>query len=298
MKTLVIGSKGFIGTHLTNYFEKKGYQVYGADVVVDYTSENYFYIDSVKTGFKEIFEQVAFELCVNCSGAANVPDSLNNPLRDFRLNTANVFEILEAIRKYNADCKMINLSSAAIYGNPESLPVKESQICEPVSPYGMHKLYSEKICYEFNRFFNIKTISLRIFSAFGEGLHKQLFWDLYQKSKESNTIELFGTGKESRDFIYVKDLVVLIEKVALQASFDGSAINAASGNETRIKDAVQTFISLWNPEIKADFSGVERKGDPSRWVADVSLAKKLGFSNQYSLEEGLANYVSWLRKEK
>jgi len=298
MKILVIGSKGFIGTHLTEYFKQKGHQVYGADVVVDYISDNYFFIDSVKTGFKDIFEENSFELCVNCSGAASVPDSLNNPLRDFRLNSANVFEILEAIRKHNADCKMINLSSAAVYGNPESLPVKESQACLPVSPYGMHKLYSEKICSEFNRFFNLKTISLRIFSAFGEGLHKQLFWDVYQKSIKGNTIELFGTGDESRDFIYVKDLVVLIENVACNASFDGSAINAASGQETRIKDAVLTFMSLWNPKIEVRFSGVERKGDPSRWVADVTLSEKLGFSNQYSLEEGLANYISWLRKEK
>jgi dTDP-glucose 4,6-dehydratase/UDP-glucose 4-epimerase len=298
MKILVVGSKGFIGSHVFEYFKGKGHQTFGADVIVDYTSDNYFLIDSVKTGFKDIFEKESFDLCLNCSGASSVPDSLNNPLRDFRLNATNVFEILEAIRKHNPNCKMINLSSAAVYGNPDVLPIKESQTCMPISPYGMHKLYSEKICDEFYRFFNIKTISLRIFSAFGEGLRKQLFWDLFKKSTKDNKIELFGTGKETRDFIYIKDLVSLIEKVALHAPFDGRSVNAASGQETTIKDAVNTFLSLWNPNVKAHFTGLERKGDPNRWIADVTLAKDLGFSNQYSLEKGLTNYIIWLQKEK
>lgn len=298
MKILVVGSKGFIGSHVFEYFRGKGYQIFGADSIVDYTSENYFLIDSVKTGFKEIFEQESFDLCINCSGAANVPESLKNPLRDFRLNVTIVFEILEAIRKHNTSCKMINLSSAAVYGNPASLPVKESQACDPLSPYGMHKYYSEKICYEFYRFFDIKTVSLRIFSAFGEGLQKQLFWDVFKKSTRDRKIELFGTGKETRDFIYIKDLVSLIENVAVYATFDGKAINAASGQETSIKDAVSIFLSLWNPKLKAHFTGLERKGDPNRWIADVSIAKSLGFVNHYSIEEGLANYIIWLRKEK
>jgi dTDP-glucose 4,6-dehydratase/UDP-glucose 4-epimerase len=298
MKILIVGSKGFIGTHVLNHFKDRGFSVYGADIVVDYTLDNYFLVDSVKTGFKEIFENESFDLCINCSGAASVPASLKSPLRDFRLNTNNVFEILEAIRKHNPSCKFINLSSAAVYGNPESLPIKESQPNKPVSPYGMHKFYSEQICYEFHRFFGLKTISLRIFSAYGEGLRKQLFWDLFQKSLKAQTIELFGTGKESRDFIYIKDLVCLIEKVAEKASFDGEAINAASGIEKSIKDAVDTFILLWNPQINVRFTGLERKGDPNRWVADVSIAKKLGFSNRYSLKEGLINYVEWLKKEK
>ena len=298
MRVLVIGSKGFIGSHVLKHFKAMNHEVYGADVVVDYTSKNYFHVDSVKTGFKEIFERESFDLCINCSGAGNVSESLVQPLRDFRLNTVNVFEILEAIRKHNPDCKMINLSSAAVYGNPKSLPVKESQDCHPVSPYGMHKLYSERICDEFHRFFNLKTLSLRIFSAFGEGLHKQLFWDLFKKSLESNTIELFGTGKESRDFIYIKDLVSLIELVSLNAKFDGRPINAACGKEIIIQNAVQTFLSFWNPKVKVRFTGRERQGDPERWLGDVSKIEALGFSQKYSLEEGLSNYVSWLRKEK
>jgi dTDP-glucose 4,6-dehydratase/UDP-glucose 4-epimerase len=298
IKILVIGSKGFIGTHALNYFKEKNYEAYGADIVVDYTSENYFLIDYVTTGFKELFSQNNFDVCINCSGAANVADSLYNPLRDYRLNVNNVFEILEAIRIYNSDCKMINLSSAAVYGEPAELPVKESQEKRPLSPYGMHKLYSEKICYEYYTFFGIKTISLRVFSAYGEGLRKQLFWDLYKKSLKKLEIKLFGHGQEARDFIYIEDLVCLIEKVLLFAKFDGTTLNAASGVEITIEEAVNTFFSIWKPQASIQFTGLERKGDPKRWLADISLAKKLNFSTKFTLREGLTNYIAWLQKEK
>ena len=95
IKALVIGSKGFIGSHLLKSLSFRGaFEVWGCDVVNDYTSANYFVIDASNSDFEEIFEGNQFELCINCSGSASVPETLIHPFRDFLLNTVNVFKFL------------------------------------------------------------------------------------------------------------------------------------------------------------------------------------------------------------
>src|SRR5687768_12482309 len=118
MTLLVIGSKGFIGSHMYNYLHGAGHKVYGCDVLVDYNDQNYYQVDATNATYDELFASHKFNGCINCSGAASVPDSLVHPLRDFHLNTNNVYLILDAIRRHRPECKFINLSSAAIYGNP------------------------------------------------------------------------------------------------------------------------------------------------------------------------------------
>ena len=118
MNILVIGAKGFIGSYIVKHFAQLGTEVWQCDVVTDYTTERYIQIDATNSDFNTVFEQQHFEVCVNCSGAASVPESIQHPYRDFLLNTANVYAMLNAIRQHCPDCKFINLSSAAVYGNP------------------------------------------------------------------------------------------------------------------------------------------------------------------------------------
>lgn len=297
MKVLIIGSKGFIGSHCVKYFASK-YEVWSCDIVVDYDESNYILLDPVNENFEKVFTLQDFDLCINCSGAASVSDSYKNPQRDFTLNTYNVFKQLEGIRKYNKNCKYINLSSAAVYGNPISLPVKESQACNPISPYGLHKKMAEEICIEFNKIFGLPTCSLRIFSAYGPRLKKQLFWDLYRKSRNTDKVELFGTGKESRDFIYISDLVKAIEIVALNASFNGEAINIANGIEIKIEEVVRVFYQNFPDSINYEFIGENRKGDPINWVADIQTLEKFGYKQEITLKAGLQNYYQWIKEKE
>jgi len=296
MKVLVIGSKGFIGSHCVSYFTKHGYDVWEADVVVDYVNKKYFVVDVANADYTEIFQQEQFELCINCSGAASVPDSFIHPLRDFFLNTSNVFKMLEAIRRSNLHCKFINLSSAAVYGNPQTLPVKETDQTNPISPYGWHKQQSETLCKEFYALYKIGTVSLRIFSVYGEGLKKQLFWDIYSKTKQANSIDLFGSGEETRDFIYIKDLVKAIEAIYKGSAFEGEVINVASGQETSIKDAATILCDHVRPGIQVNFNGKVKEGDPLYWKADISTLLSYNFNAVYSIQEGLANTAKWLKE--
>jgi UDP-glucose 4-epimerase len=292
-KVIVIGSKGFIGSNLVKHLESCDYDIWECDVNT-HMSPKYFSINAQNTTFDDVFKE-GFDVCINCSGAADVPASLKNPLFDYRLNTDNVFKMLDSIKNFSSQCKFVNLSSAAVYGNPERLPITEDCKLAPVSPYGWHKLHAENICREFYESFNIKTISLRIFSAYGEGIRKQLLWDVYQKSLHSNNIEFWGTGNETRDFIYISDLLQIIQIVIENAVFDGTAINAANGEEIFIKDVIATTLSELSWKGSFNFIGKNRKGDPTRWVANIDKLLSLGYKRQYLFEQGVENYCKWLK---
>jgi UDP-glucose 4-epimerase len=297
-KILLIGSKGFIVQNLQRKLLKAdSFEVFGSDVVQDYNQKNYFVIDATNADFGILFQNTQFDYCINCSGAANVSDSLKNPLRDFHLNTYNVFRILDSIRKLNSSCRFINLSSAAVYGNPESLPISETQTLSPTSPYGIHKLQAEQICSEFHKFYEIETCSLRIFSAYGPGLKKQLFWDVYKKMLASDSIMLWGTGNESRDFIYIDDLVNIIISLIKKPIFYCGVLNVANGIEHTIESVVYTFGQIVGFDTKSiNFSGEERKGDPQNWRADTKKLKEIlpDFQAENSIQDGLSKYYKWL----
>lgn len=297
MKILVIGSRGFIGSHCVDFFNKK-YDVWECDVILDYNNSKYISIDAVDSDFLEIFQEHKFDVCINCSGAANVPFSLEKPYNDFKLNTLNVFKLLEAIRLYNPECKFMTMSSAAVYGNPESLPIKTDAVCSPVSPYGYHKVIAEMICEEYSKFWNIKTCCLRIFSAYGPRLKKQLFWDMYQKFSKDDTINLWGTGKESRDFIYVDDIVRIIDLAISKSSFDGEVVNVANGQQETIETVANLFVKSLSSDKKISFNNVVRPGDPLNWEADITKIASWGYVQSVSLADGIEKYISWIEDQK
>lgn len=296
MNILIIGSKGFIGSHCVKYFSKN-HKVWECDVVTDYVSKNYFIVDATNADYSDIFQQQQFDVCINCSGAGSVPNSIKNPQRDFILNTVNVYKQLDAIRKFNAKCKYINLSSAAVYGNPKELPISESDSANPISPYGVHKKMAEDVCKLFYEQFKIRCCSLRIFSAYGEGLKKQLFWDLYQKGKTNSNVVLYGTGNESRDFIHISDILTAIDCIVINGAFNSDVINVANGTEVKIKTVANLFYENFNSSItNVKFGGEQRKGDPINWVSEINKLSSFGYKQKIPLNEGLKRYIKWMRK--
>lgn len=295
MKILIVGSKGFIGSHCVDYFSKE-HEVWGCDVVLDYNTPNYISIDAVDSDFLGIFELRQYDVCINCSGAANVPFSLEKPFNDFKLNTLNVFKLLEAIRKHAPQCKFITMSSAAVYGNPEALPIVEGQKCMPVSPYGYHKEMAEMICEEYSKFWNIQTCCLRIFSAYGPRLKKQLFWDLYHKILKDDQPTLWGTGHESRDFIYISDIIKIINLAIDHSTFDGEVVNVANGHQIEIREVAETVKRAMGTDKIISFNQAVRIGDPINWEADIAVIRKWGYESNADLEQGVKEYVKWVRE--
>jgi len=153
------------------------------------------------------------------------------------------------------------------------------------------------LCSEFRDCFGLETTSLRVFSAYGPGLRKQLFWDLLCKAQENEEIELFGTGHETRDFIYIDDLVRAIELIIRTARWEHPSINVATGQETEIEDVARAFCREFPEPRQYRFTDHARKGDPNRWVADIDLLRNLGFEPRVSVEEGIRKYIRWARRD-
>ena len=277
------------------YYQSQGYDVAGCDVIENYKLIDYFRVESKEPNYHTVFEKVSPDFCLNASGVANVSFSFENPIMDYELNVSNVMRMLEAIRVESPATAFINLSSAAVYGTPSKLPVSEDADVAPISPYGWHKRQSEIVCREYAELYGLRTCSMRVFSAYGPGLKKQLFWDLFQKTREGKTVELLGNGDESRDYIFVKDLVRASETIAQKSKLKGEVINVSTGIETTIREAAQTFIEALGWDGKIIFSGSKRKGDPENWCADISKLEKMGFKPKFSLQSGVGVFCRWLQ---
>jgi UDP-glucose 4-epimerase len=296
MRVLILGAKGFIGSNLTTYLRMVGYYVEGCDLIGE-SSIQYRNLSILTDDFKTYFTANNFDVCINAAGSGNVGLSLDQPLNDFDSNSFATFRILELIRKHELNCKYIHISSAAVYGTPSSLPICESSPTNPLSPYGYHKLVSEIICKEFNHIFRIPVVIVRPFSVYGNGLKKQLFWDICEKLNGNNKIELYGSGLESRDFIHINDVVQIFDLIIRKAVFTCEVFNIANGVETTINEVALIFNSVFgDKEIK--FSGKTKIGDPLNWQANINKIDALGFKPKIQLHQGISDYIHWYLQVK
>lgn len=297
MKVLILGSEGFIGRNCVEYFLKKGNEVFGIDLI-DKSTQSYRYYQLMPNGNYDVFfSDNGFDACVNAAGNGNVSLSMVNPFNDYNSNCTDLIKVLECIRKYSPECRFLHISSAAVYGNPVKLPVVETDICKPLSPYGWHKMISEQICKEYHSLYKTNVCCIRPFSVYGVGLKKQLFWDIYQNTLKNKNVELWGTGDESRDFIYITDLVNVISLLIEGAKMNGEMYNVGTGTESFIKDVAEAFCKNINPNIRVSFNNKVRVGDPINWRADISKINSHGFKQNVSLNEGIGHLTTWLKKD-
>lgn len=299
-RMLILGSEGFIGSHLVKHFQDRSWEVTGVDQPVSSRHAiSYHTCDLTREHSSWELYGSGFDACVNAAGNGEVQRAVSDPMYDYRTNAWLPFQLLEWIRVNHPACRLIQLSSAAVYGNPETLPVSESASIHPVSPYGWHKYMSEIMCREYFELYGIRSAVIRPFSVYGPGLRKQLLWDLAQKvyAVRGNPVELWGTGRETRDFIHVSDLVYAIELLLDQAPLQAETYNVASGAEHTISDVAAMMLPLLEQHSDVRFNGQERPGNPIHWRADISRIRALGFEPRWSLPEGLAQYAAWLKSE-
>lgn len=299
---LITGVSGFIGRYVARYFSEQGWSVIGID---NSPPENapianlsaYYCLQLPDIALNNLLKEHSPQVCIHCAGRASVGLSMTNPVADFYTNTVLTFEILNALRFNTPKCRFIFLSSAAVYGNPESLPVSETQSLAPLSPYGFHKQQCEQLCLEFTKVYDLQTASLRIFSAYGPGLRRQVLWDICQKAITQNSITLHGSGQESRDFIHALDIAKALMVVANFAPMQGEVYNLASGREVSIYELTKIVLGSLEYEGIPQFDGVVPIGTPLNWRAETSKLAALGFSTSVALERGVKTFANWCRAE-
>lgn len=299
---LVTGAAGFIGRYVVRHFMEQGWTVIGID---NSPPENaplanltvYHQLQLPDSRLNAILQETPPQVLIHCAGRASVGLSVKEPGADFYGNTVLTFELLNSLRLYAPQCRFILLSSAAVYGNPASIPISESQVTAPISPYGFHKLQCEQICLEFTKLFQVPTASVRIFSAYGPGLRRQVLWDICQKAIAHDSVLLQGTGEESRDLIHALDIAKALLKIANTAAMEGEAYNLAAAREVTIAELAGLVLEALEYEGKLEFDGKVPTGNPLNWKADISKLQALGFTPSVKLERGVRTFANWCRAE-
>jgi len=279
---LVTGSHGFLGRAISAALATAGWSVTEAGRPAQ---------EIPSAEFDELVAVARPSLVIHCAGPASVPASIKNPDADRKASVGVTSVLLERLQTLSSPPRFVLVSSAAVYGQPRELPIGEDAPYAPISPYGRHRVECESMA----RASGLPAVIVRIFSAYGEGLRRQVLWDIAQRALARGPIELLGTGEESRDFVHASDVGRAVVTAAGQAPFDGEAYNLASGVETRIAELAEMLAAALGVERRTVFTGVSRSGDPVRWRADISALRALGFEPQVPLEEGVARYAAWVR---
>ncbi len=302
MKIFITGAAGFLGRYIAEEFRRAGHEVSGTDVRPAGSSslrpgEIYRQMELPDQAIVDLLGRIQPEVCLHCAGGASVAASLGDARSDFRSSVVVTEQLLSAIAATAPRCRTIFLSSAAVYGQPSVLPVTEDAPTSPLSPYGYHKRMCELLFEQAAVIRGIPTAVLRIFSAYGPGLRRQVLWEMASQLARGENIQLKGTGDESRDFVHASDIAAAAKTVADQAPCRGEAYNVASGKETGVRQAAELMTSFFPGAAAPRFAGQSIPGDPQRWQADCQRLVALGFEPCMPLDKGLASLAEWTKEQ-
>ncbi len=307
-KYLVTGGAGFIGSHLVKELVKKGHQVK--------------IIDNLSTGkiknLEEISSKVKFvkgdirnskmlekefrgaDFVLHQAARSSVPESMKSPQIYHQININGTFNVLEAAAK-NKVKKVVFASSSAVYGEPARFPIKEKFLPSPLSPYALTKLAGEDYGRIFAKYWHLPTIALRYFNVFGPGQRVgdeyavviPKFIDCFLNNQPP---PVFGTGKQSRDYIYV-DNIVSANLLGATSEVDFGIYNVGSGEDLTILEMIKLLNKISGKNLQPKFLP-ERAGDIFRSQADISKIKKdLGFKIKVDFATGLKRTYEWAKGE-
>jgi UDP-glucuronate 4-epimerase len=297
MRYLVTGSAGFIGSHLLDALSSAGHEVVGVDCFTDY------YDPAEKERNASGREVLRLDLAVDpldLDGVDGVFHLAGQPgvrsfgdvfalyLRRNLLATQRVFEAAAG-----AGVRVVFASSSSVYGDAESYPTPEDATPRPISPYGLTKLGCEHLADAYARGFGLDAVVLRYFTVYGPRQRPDMFLRrVCERLLDGGTLEIYGTGAQSRSFTYVGDAVAATV-AAMESAASGNVYNVGGGEEASMLEAIAAVERLSGRSLDVRHVDVAR-GDVARTKADVSrIGAELGWSPATSLEDGLAAMWSW-----
>src|SRR5271157_1951348 len=276
-RILITGISGFIGSSLGRYFAARGAHITGVsrrEILSPFPSEN-IKTDYERTEIADVVKRFRPDVIIHAAGPSSVRDSFEHPTEDFSKSVVLFHSLLEGIRKSEMRPLVIFPSSAAVYGNPASLPVSESAPLKPISPYGYHKVLCEKLAEEYAIIHSIPSLVIRLFSVFGPRQKRLLVWELFDQFQNGAEVIVQGTGDESRDYIHVDDFASLLEHILPKIGKAHLILNVASGTAVSVREIVHYIRECLNSAGSVAFLAKTPLGDPLKWQADVALYEAL-----------------------
>lgn len=308
MKILITGGAGFQGSHLSEFLLSEGHDV---TVLNTYSKEIEPNIAVIGSRARVIYgsitdrtivdksirgQDVVFHLAAN----VNVDQSLKDPLSFLEVNVMGTHNVLEAVRENHV--RMIYASTCEVYGDGHTLKdgelLDETAELSPNSPYAASKAAADRWCNAYHKSFGVNVTIVRPFNIYGErqksGTFGALIPILVRKALKGETLTVYGEGTATRDYLNIDDLVSAYNLVLHHPELSGKAINFASGVNTSVKDIAEYIAKAFGANIEF---GPARPGEVSRFPADISLAKSIGFAPEVGIWEGIDRYIAWAKNQ-
>ncbi|MGG9972106.1 GDP-mannose 4,6-dehydratase [Ferruginibacter sp. SUN002] len=322
-KILVTGAIGFIGFHLSNFFLKNGFTVFGIDSMNEYydinlkTSrlnilskhENFTFkqVDICdKQTLDKLFAEEKFDIVINLAAQAGVRYSIDHPYKYIDSNLIGFINILEACRNFPVK-HMIFASSSSVYGSNTKIPFSVSdQTDSPVSLYAATKKANELMAYSYSHLYNIPMTGLRFFTVYGPwGRPDMAYYSFTKNIIEGKPIKLYNNGKMRRDFTYVDDVVSGIYGLLEHLSKSNFAwtntekqiaiFNIGNNKPVELIHFVQTLENVIGKKANIEMLPMQ-DGDVVETYADIDCLKKIiGFNPKTNIEEGLQQFFDWYK---
>ena len=312
---LVTGGLGFIGSALARRLVGLGARVTLVDSLIPEYGGNLFNIhdirDRVTVDLTDVRDAAAMSTLIrgrqflfNLAGQTSHLDSMTDPLTDLNINAAAQLQILEACRLHNRDLKIVFASTRQVYGRPKRLPVDEAHPLNPVDVNGINKLAGEWYHLLYNDVYGIRACALRLTNTYGPGMRvkdaRQTFLGIWIRQLiQEKAIQVFGTGKQRRDFNFVTDVVEALLAAATSERSDGQIFNLGHQEHVDLKELAEMLVRInggGNYQL-IPFPEDRKTIDIGDYYADFRKVESLlGWSPHVNLEAGLGETLEYYRK--
>ncbi len=297
---LITGGAGFIGSHIAEELTGEGHNVR----IFDNLSSGHLHnLDHLKGKVEfvkgDVRDRAAIEaamkgvdFCYHEAALVSVFESVEKPFDNHDINMTGALNVLNAAKLAGAK-RVVFASSAAIYGNDPALPKREDMRPQPASPYAAGKITGEYYLSIFAQLYGVQTVSLRYFNVFGprqdpKSMYSGVISKFSDDLKAGRTPTIFGDGQQTRDFVFVKDIVQAnIKAMRSPNAGNGEAFNVATGQTASLLDMLRVLGELTGKTITPNFRDA-RQGDIRHSSADIARAREiLGYEPRFNLKSGL-----------
>ena len=304
-KVLITGGAGFIGSNVARLVREET----GAEIVV---------LDNLSSGYAENLEgldatfvegdvrsesdvrraMLGCDTVFHLAASVGNTRSIEHPIQDSEINVLGTLRVLESAR-HTGVTKVVYSSSAGIFGELKTLPIREDHPIEPDTPYGASKLCAEKLCLSYAKLYPIECVCLRYFNVYGVNQRYDAYGNVIpifaHRVLHHQPVTIFGDGEQTRDFVNVRDVAAANLNAARTAGVSG-AFNIASGTRITINRLAALVIAESGGQATIEHAP-PRKGDVRHSLADISAARAaLGFTPRVGIEEGLRQYMTWSKQ--
>lgn len=296
MNFLITGAAGFLGSNLANFLVREGHQVRGLDDLSagnpEVLSSDVLFTRGDVNDRPKLWTLLQDVDCVyHLAARVLVPESVLYPREYNATNVGGTVSLMEAMRDVGVR-RVVFISSGAVYGDQEEQPLRESTPPKPRSPYAVSKLAAEFYVHTIGDLWGIESVSLRVFNAFGPGQHMPpshtpVVPNYLRQALRGGTLVMHGEGNQTRDYVFVDDVVSAMISAATAPGINHLVINIGSGTETSVRELVRIVMEVTGVKTNVIINPRADSG-VSRMCADINLAReKLGYQSRFTLVEGL-----------